>query len=141
MKEDNTMTEKTQRKIFQTWTPRLMLRLLKNGVSGERRDIRDRLVKYIDQRGLNLTDAATLHTFENSEKMRDQLDQLLTPRPGERTNLEKILTLLEALVRSNAQILKGQASLDARLAEIELQITEWNGYWASQSSVQPSTDS
>jgi hypothetical protein len=135
------MTEKTQRKIFQTWTPRLMLRLLKNGVSGERRDIRDRLVKYIDQRGLNLTDAATLHTFENSEKMRDQLDQLLTPRPGERTNLEKILTLLEALVRSNAQILKGQASLDARLAEIELQITEWNGYWASQSSVQPSTDS
>lgn len=118
-----------------------MLRLLKNGVSGERRDIRDRLVKYIDQRGLNLTDAATLHTFENSEKMRDQLDQLLTPRPGERTNLEKILTLLEALVRSNAQILKGQASLDARLAEIELQITEWNGYWASQSSVQPSTDS
>lgn len=128
------MTEQTRPKIFQIWTPRLMLRLLKNGVNAGRRDIRDRLVKYIDQRGLNLTDAATLHTFENSEKVRDQLDQLLTPWPGERTNLEKILTLLEALVRSNAQILKGQASLDARLAEIELQITEWNGFWASQSS-------
>ena len=69
------------------------------------------------------------------------LKDLATPRPGERTNLEKILTLLETLVRSNAQILKGQANLDARLTEIELRITEWNGFWASQSSVPPSTDS
>lgn len=135
------MTEQPHQKMFQTWTPRLMLGLLKGGIKAERRKIRDRLVKYIDQRGLNLTDAATLHAFENSEKMRDQLEQLLTPRPGERTNLEKILELLEAMARSNAQILKGQASLDGRLAEIELQIAELNGFWTSQGSDQPSTAS
>jgi len=135
------MTEQTQQKMFQIWTPRLMLCLLKGGLKAERRNIRDRLVKYIDQRGLNLTDAATLHTFENSEKLKGQLEQLLTPRPGERSNLEKILELLEAVARSNAQIVKGQASLGERLAEIELQIAELNGFSANRNSSNQSTAS
>lgn len=135
------MTEQTQQKMFQIWSPRLMLCLLKGGIKAERRNIRDRLVKYIDQRGLNLTDAAMLHTFENSEKLKSQLEQLLTPRPGERTNLEKILELLEVVARSNAQILKGQASLGERLAEIELQIAELNGFCASQGSQEASIGS
>ena len=135
------MTEQTQQKMFQIWTPRLMLCLLKGGLKAERRNIRDRLVKYIDQRGLNLTDAATLHTFENSETVKGQLEQLLTPRPGERSNLEKILELLEVVARSNAQIVKGQASLGERLAEIELQIAELNGFSANQNSSNQSTAS
>jgi len=135
------MTEQTRPKMFQIWTPQLMRGLLKGGIKAERRKIRDELVKYIDQRGLNLTDAATLHTFVNSEKTRDQLEQLLTPRPGERTNLEKILALLEAVARSNAEILKGQASLDERLAEIELQIAESNRFWESRDAHLPSTGS
>lgn len=135
------MTEQPREKMFQIWTPRLMLGLLKGGIKAERRKIRDQLVKYIDQRGLNLTDAATLHTFENSETVKGQLEQLLTPRPGERSNLEKILELLEAVARSNAQIVKGQASLGERLAEIELQIAELNGFSANQNSSNQSTAS
>ena len=131
------MTEQTQQKIFQTWTTKLILGAFKGVIKEERREIRERVVKYIDHRGLNLTDAATLHTFENSEKMKDQLEQLLTPRQGERSNLEKILVLLEAVARSNAQILQGQASLDGQLAEIELQIAALNGFVTSLDLDQP----
>jgi hypothetical protein len=127
MKEDNTMTEQSQQKKFQ-WSSKMILGLLKGGLNADPHDIRERQVKYIDQRGLNSTDAATLKTFENSEMIRGQLEELLTPRPGERTNLEKILALLEALARSNVQILEGQASLAARLDAIELLITKPNGF-------------
>ena len=88
-------------------------------------------MEHIDPRGLKLNEAAALHTLENSEKLMGQLEQLLTPRPGERSNLEKILTLLEAVARSNAQILQGQENLDGRLAEIELQIAALNAFWTS----------
>ena len=117
-----------------------MLGLLKGGIKAERRNIRDRLVKYIDQRGLNLTDAATLHTFENSETVKGQLEQLLTPRPGERTNLEKILSFWRPW-RSNAQIVKGQASLGERLAELELQIADLKASLMNQNSSNKSTAS
>ena len=129
----------TPTKMFQVWTPRLMLGLLKKNLHPDRLQIRRVLVKYVDQRGLDLTDAATLHTFENSERLKQQLDQLLTPRPGERTNLEKILALLEAISKSNLQIMRGQAALSERLAELELQITELSAFSTSQKSNQTST--
>jgi hypothetical protein len=120
------MTEPTQSNILQIWTPKIMLHLLNRGVSAERRQIRDKVVKNIDRRGLNLTDAATLETFANSEVIKVQVQNLLTPRPGERSNLDKILDLLEVLVRSNKEILDGQSQLAERLAEVELQISALN---------------
>ena len=134
---------KTRLPMLPAWTPAIIIRLLgREPTKGDDwQDVRRTIVDGIDGFGLTATESATLLGLKNTEEMKIFLKDLATPRPGERTNLEKILTLLETLVRSNAQILKGQANLDARLAEIELRITEWNGFWASQSSVPPSTDS
>lgn len=129
----------TPTKMFQVWTPKLMLGLLKTGLHRDRQQIRKVLVQYVDQRGLDLTDAATLHTFENSEHLKQQLNKLLTPHPGERTNLEKILALLEALSKSNLQILKGQAALSERLADLEQQITELSVFLMNRGSDPHST--
>src|SRR5271165_3447509 len=110
------MDEQTQQKGAQqkrrwTWTPQLLLSYLKDALPAEGQRLRDTIMEHIDPRGLKLSEAAALHTLENSEKLKGQLEQLLTPRPGERSNLEKILTLLEAVARTNAQILKGQENL------------------------------
>lgn len=126
------MTDQPRPKMFQIWSKKIMLGLLKPGIHQDRLVIRERLVKYIDKRGLTLTDAATLHAYENSEQLKQQLDLLLTPRPGEKTNLEKILRLLESLVRSNAEIQKGQAALCERLDALELQNIELSSFLTNQ---------
>lgn len=69
------------------------------------------------------------------------MEQLVTPRPGERTNLEKILSLLEAIAKSNGQLLKGQVALDERLAELELQIADLKASLMNQNSSNKSTAS
>lgn len=135
------MTKATPPKMFQIWSKRLMLALLKPGIHPDRKVIREKLVRYVDQRGLNLTDAAVLNTFENSEALKLQLNQLLTPRPGEKTNLEKILALLEVMVRTNNEILKGQAALGERLDAFELQITELTAFCMNRNSPADSTSS
>lgn len=135
------MTETTQSNILRIWTPKIMLHLLKYGVSAERRQIREKVVRNIDQRGLNLTDAATLETFANSETIKVQMQNLLTPRPGERSNLDKILDFLEVLAQSNKEILDGQAQLAERLAEVELQISALNAFSPRALSHEKSKDS
>ncbi|WP_287980981.1 hypothetical protein [Acidiphilium sp.] len=92
-----------------------------------------------DERGLNLNDAATLQAFENSEVIKQKIVQLMTPQPGEKSNLEQILAHLVILVRSNQNILKGQAVLAERLDAIELQITEQTAFLMHQNSRTDST--
>jgi len=128
------MDEQAQQKRPWKWTPQLLLSFLKAALPADGQRLRDTMMEHIDPRGLKLNEAAALHTLENSEKLMGQLEQLLAPRPGERSNLEKILTLLEVVARSNAQILQGQENLDGRLAEIELQIAALNAFWTSQDS-------
>jgi hypothetical protein len=130
---------KTPPKMFQTWTMKLMHGLLKPGLHPDRQQIRQKLVKYVDNRGLTLNDAATLHAYENTEKTKQLLDKLLEPRPGEKTNLEKIIGLLELLVRSNRDILANQVAAAERLDEIELQVIELRALLPNQTSPTGST--
>ena len=133
------MTNVSQPKMFQIWSKKIMLGLLKPGLHRDRRTIREKLVKYVDERGLNLNDAATLQAFENSEVIKQKIVQLMTPQPGEKSNLEQILAHLVILVRSNQNILKGQAVLAERLDAIELQITEQTAFLMHQNSRTDST--
>jgi len=128
------MTDQPQSKMFQIWTPKIMLRLLGQEIPAERLEIRKHLIKYVDKRGLTLTDAATLNTFENSEALKKQIEKLVTPRPGERSNLEKILAMMTTLVQSHKEILEGQGQLAEQLAEIELRIAALNGVSPNQTS-------
>ena len=133
------MTNASQPKMFQIWSKKIMLGLLKPGLHPDRLTIREKLVRYVDERGLNLNDSATLHTYENSEIIRQKIVQLMTPQPGEKSNLEQILAHLVILVRSNQNILKGQAVLAERLDAIELQITEQTAFLMHQNSRTDST--
>ncbi len=133
------MTNVSKPKMFQIWSKKIMLGLLKPGLHRDRRTIREKLVKYVDERGLNLNDAATLQAFENSEVIKQKIVQLMTPQPGEKSNLEQILAHLVILVRSNQNILKGQAVLAERLDAIELQITEQTAFLMHQNSRTDST--
>ena len=133
------MTNVSQPKMFQIWSKKIMLGLLKPGLHRDRRTIREKLVKYVDERGLNLNDAATLQAFENSEVIKQKIVQLMTPQPGEKSNLEQILAHLVILVRSNQNILKGQAVLAERLDAIEQQITEQTAFLMHQNSRTDST--
>ena len=133
------MTNASQPKMFQIWSKKIMLGLLKPGLHRDRRIIREKLVKYVDERGLNLNDAATLQAFENSEVIKQKIVQLMTPQPGEKSNLEQILAHLVILVRSNQNIQKGQAALAERLDAIELQITEQTAFLMHQNSRTDST--
>ena len=133
------MTNVSKPKMFQIWSKKIMLGLLKPGLHRDRRTIREKLVKYVDERGLNLNDAATLQAFENSEVIKQKIVQLMTPQPGEKSNLEQILAHLVILVRSNQNIMKGQAALAERLDAIELQITEQTAFLMHQNSPKDST--
>ena len=133
------MTNVSQPKMFQIWSKKIMLGLLKPGLHRDRLTIREKLVKYVDERGLNLNDAATLQAFENSEVIKQKIVQLMTPQPGEKSNLEQILAHLVILVRSNQNILKGQAVLAERLDAIEQQITEQTAFLMHQNSRTDST--
>ena len=133
------MTNVSKPKMFQIWSKKIMLGLLKPGLHRDRRTIREKLVKYVDERGLNLNDAATLQAFENSEVIKQKIVQLMTPQPGEKSNLEQILAHLVILVRSNQNILKGQAVLAERLDAIEQQITEQTAFLMHQNSRTDST--
>ncbi len=70
------MTNASQPKMFQIWSKKIMLGLLKPGLHPDRLTIREKLVRYVDERGLNLNDSATLHTYENSEVIRQQIGLL-----------------------------------------------------------------
>ena len=121
---------KTRLPMFPVWTPSIIIRLLgQEPTTGDAwQDIRQKIVGGIDGFGLNAPESASLHTLKNTEVMKTLMEQLATPRQGERTNLEKILSLLEVMAKNNGQLLKGQVALDERLAELELQIVELKAF-------------
>lgn len=123
------------------WTPRIIVHLLKlkPGPADDWQENRQLIVGRVDGFGLTAPESATLHALSNTETMKNLLEQLVTPRPGERTNLEKILALLEAIAKANGQVLKGQVALDERLAGLELQIAELKASLMSQNSSSQST--
>ncbi len=47
------MTNVSKPKMFQIWSKKIMLGLLKPGLHRDRRTIREKLVKYVDERGMS----------------------------------------------------------------------------------------
>lgn len=134
---------KTRLPALSAWSIKIIIGLLKRtpDAADDWQENRQKIVNAVDGFGLTATESATLHALSNTEAMKSLMEQLVTPRPGERTNLEKILALLEAIATSNGQLLKGQAALDERLAELELQIVDLKASLMNQNSSNQSTAS
>ena len=89
------MEEQKPRKAIRRWMPNVLRHILNQQPLADPKMFREQVVGQIDDRGLTLTQAAALHALDNTEEVKKQLGDLLTPRPGERLNLDRILTLLE----------------------------------------------
>jgi hypothetical protein len=100
---------------------------------------REQVVGQIDDRGLTLTQVAALHALDNTEEVKKQLGDLLTPRPGERLNLDRILTLLEKVAKSQVESEKLLKEVCEKLSALEAQSFVLSATSPSQCSTQNST--
>jgi hypothetical protein len=128
--------------VLSAWSPKNIINLLKvkPGAETDWEENRKKILGWVDGFGLTAPESATLHALGNTEAMKSLLEQLVTPRPGERENLEKILALLQTIAKLNNQIVKGQTDLDERLAGLELQIAGMRASLMNQSSKQDLTE-
>ncbi|OYV26120.1 MAG: hypothetical protein B7X08_03075 [Acidocella sp. 20-63-7] len=115
---------KTALTTLPAWTPTIILKILHGKAAAEQpaSNTRETLRGVIDGRGFSLTESATLHALDNTETLKTAFNQLVAPRPSERSNLEKIISLLEAIAKTAEKNSKNQVALAERMAEIELQI-------------------
>jgi hypothetical protein len=129
--------------MLPAWTPAIIIRLLgREPTKGDDwQDVRQKIVGGIDGFGLTAPESATLHTLKNTESIKISLTDLVTPRPGEKDKLDKILSLLETIASLSRKIIDGHADLSARLAGVELQIIELQASSMHQSSSLESTTS
>ena len=133
------MEEQQTNKVISHWNPITMLAILRGWFKVDREMMREKVVRHIDDRGLSLVQAATLHTLDNTEEVKKQLGDLLTPRPGERSNLERILSLLEAMAKSQVESQKLLKEVCEKLSVLEAQSFVLNATSASPASTQNST--
>jgi len=133
------MEEQQTNKVISHWNPITMLAILRGWFKVDRVAMREKVVRHIDDRGLSLVQAATLHTLDNTEEVKKQLGDLLAPRPGERSNLERILSLLEAMAKSQVESQKLLKEVCEKLSVLEAQSFVLNATSASPASTQNST--
>jgi len=133
------MEEQQTNKVISHWNPITMLAILRGWFKVDRVAMREKVVRHIDDRGLSLVQAATLHTLDNTEEVKKQLGDLLAPRPGERSNLERILSLLEAMANSQVESQKLLKEVCEKLSVLEAQSFVLNATSASPASTQNST--
>ena len=133
------MEEQKPRKAILLWNPKILAGLLKLAPSPDPEMFRDEVIRRIDDRGLSLAQAAALHAFGNTEEVKKQLGDLLTPRPGEKTNLERILCLLEAMAKSQVENQKLLKEVCEKLSALEAQSFVLSATSPSLASTQNST--
>lgn len=133
------MEEQKSRKAIRRWMPNVLRHILNQQPLADPKMFREQVVGQIDDRGLSLMQAAALHALDNTEEVKKQLGDLLTPRPGERTNLERILSLLEAMAKSQIESQKLLKEVRERLFALEAQSFVLNATSPSQSSTREST--
>jgi hypothetical protein len=129
------MEDQSPKKIILRWTPLIMRQMVQGWFKHvDRETMRENVVRHIDDRGLSLGQAAALHALDNTEEVKKQLGDLLTPRPGERSNLDRILILLEAMAKSQIESQKLLKEVCERLSALEAQSFVLNATSPSPSS-------
>jgi hypothetical protein len=134
--------KKSRIPFLPAWTPRIIVNLLKRTPCPEDdwEITRERIVRGVDGFGLTAPESAALHTLSNTEAMKALMEKLVTPLPGERTNLEKILAFQETIVKLLLKLQENQKEVLERLAALEAQIFVLNAASPNLDSANKSTD-
>ena len=97
----------------------------------------DEMLKHFDQHGRSLTTYALLRTSETTERMAEQLDELVAPQEGA-DRLAQMMELLVAIAESQKTLVEGQARADRRMADMEATLARIAAGSSAPSSPAPS---
>ena len=97
----------------------------------------DEMLKHFDRHGRSLTTYALLRTSETTERIAEQLAEMVSPTDGE-DRLAQVLELLGAIAESQKSLVERQARADRRMAGMEATLARIAAGSSAPSSPAPS---